>query len=191
MSRLSFYSEIHKIMDEARSSLVKERAELAELEKDVKSGKYTAQHIRETLRPQIDEKKMRIEIIQENAKAAAEKALAVYAEECRAADVLNPADLHDGDIRLLNCGVELTQRDLSDMLRRNDGNSTMEQLILRYAKTRGINLGKQYVGAESELHSLEPYVLNGIMTVSKFPENEAVYSQIFGEESGFYEAYGK
>jgi chromosome segregation ATPase len=69
--------------------------------------------------------------------AEANRLVDAYCDELRAADELKPSELTD-DVKLLNCGVRLNEHDIEAMIKRNDGNATMLQLIERYAKENGI-----------------------------------------------------
>ena len=186
MSKLSFYNRVTSIVEESRRQLVELRKTKAELEQDMKSGRYTPKHIHDVIKPDIEGKRLAIEAQKERTADAIRAALSDFSVEMRAADALNPADITD-DVRLLNCGIKLTERDLRDMLERNGGNRTMEQLVLRYAAEREMHLGAQYVSAESELHMLEQYLNRAVNTVVNFPERDDTYEQLFGEGSGLYE----
>lgn len=58
-------------------------------------------------------------------------------------NTMDPKELTD-DIRLLQTGVPLKQSDLHDILDRSEGNVTMRNLVLRYAKQNGIEVSGKY-----------------------------------------------
>lgn len=120
------------------------------VDEKIKSGRYTIDAINKELYPQRD--RLRAQI-QDRAAAAADKARAIisqYREETAERNRLNPDELTD-DIKLLQPGIILEQRDIEGMLKRNGENRTMTQIILRYAKQNGIELkGTHYNGGQAE-----------------------------------------
>lgn len=72
-----------------------------------------------------------------------------YESAIRDMDVLHPEEITD-DIKLLQSGIKLKERDINSMLSRNEGNRTMQQLILRYAEDNGIETGTVYREALGE-----------------------------------------
>lgn len=121
------------------------------IEADISSGRFSEQHINANLRPRLHAAKMDLERAQDEANAAALAAIDAKCEALAQADELNPADITD-DVRLFNCGVKLSERDIKSILRRNAGNATMEQLAIRYAEQNGVDLGRvYYIGHDADI----------------------------------------
>lgn len=100
-------------------------------------------------------------------------------------DTLKPEDITE-DIKLLNCGIPLTFRDIEDMANRNKDNRTMLQLITRYSKEHGIkdSLGKDltYISDTGTLKKQVESVQYASETVLKWlgtPNIHTMYTKIF------------
>ena len=107
-------------------------------EEEIKSGIYNDAGVRR-LNEKITEQSMQRRAARDAAIKAAKDKVNEYREYVEKNSRLDPAKLTD-DIKLLQPGIVLTERDFIGMLERNAGNSTMEQTILRAAKERGVNL---------------------------------------------------
>ena len=123
---------------------------------------------------------MKVAELRSEGKMSVESLCSSYERELTEADSIKGSELTD-DARLLSLGM-LDKRDLETMLKRNDNNRTMTQLICRYAKKNDIDLGVQYVGNDDIITSLKsfPYVTE---TVLKWSNNPSVYNQLMGEGS--------
>ena len=119
------------------------------LDADVRSGKY-ADRVNDDMRLRMREIERDIsdkadEVIREaHARVDARRADIQRENELRGEDLTD-------DVRLLGCGIKLTEADIAGMLRRNAGNRTMEQVISRYAAENGIPTdGFVYVNSMAE-----------------------------------------
>ncbi len=133
---------------EAIGKLVTRRGEL---ENDVKSGRFTAAAVANELQPELMNVRMAIDRTKDETRQAVARLVNQYVGELDKADALNPDELNEGDVKLLNSGVDLTKRDLTVMLSRNQGNRTMTQLILRWARAHDVDMGVTYIGNEKAI----------------------------------------
>lgn len=184
MTRSEFNKKIVATVGEAREQL----AELLEKKNALKAREkdFSAQYVREKLHPQIEMLEESMNRVRSEAQRAVNKIVDAYAEDLAGADDLNPADLTD-DLRLLNCGVVLGERDLRAMLARNDGNRTMTQLILRYANQNGVTVkGVRYVSAAYEEGMVRKLAGESARVALERPDNTAAFAALFGPASQFY-----
>lgn len=129
-------NEVYTHLKDSTTALEELKAQVAELEQKCSSGKYSDSQIAKYKEQQKD---LRREIRRDSdaAIAAAQGLVDAYETDARREMELVPTDLTD-DIRLLNAGIRLTENDLEAMLRRNAGNLTMQQILIRYAAENGI-----------------------------------------------------
>lgn len=106
-------------------------ADVAKLEADLKSNRYSAQAIKEEIMPKLDAARNKIKAAKDEANKAVAAMVNAYITDLQRLDALNPAELTD-DFKLLNGGVTLNAQDIQFMLERNAKNRSMAQLILRY-----------------------------------------------------------
>ena len=121
-----------------------------ELEDAIKSGKYTPQALRDEIYPERDNLRGQVAGKREAAINKAKALVQQYRKDSEKLNDLNPADITD-DIKLLQSGVTLRERDIVSILDRNAGNRTMLQLAMRYAEDHGIDMhGRYYIGGQQE-----------------------------------------
>lgn len=125
-------------------------AERDEVEAKMKSGRYSQQAIQNELMPKWGELRRKVRYESDNAIQAAKNLVEQYRQEVAEMNNLDPAELTD-DIRLLQSGITLLSRDIQGILKRNSDNRTMTQIVLRYAKEHGIDVGGTfYIGGQQE-----------------------------------------
>lgn len=134
------------VMRDVYETLKRGAAEIApkleranKLNDEINSGRFSNDVNREKL---LEMQGIRGEIRRdaERYEREANEHISACIEEVHKATELHPEDLTD-DLKLLNAGVLLTERDIVDMLERNARNKTMEALIFRYAGEHGISTG--------------------------------------------------
>lgn len=108
------------------------------LDEKIKSGRYSAETVQKELYPKRNALEQQIKAESDRAIQAAQALVEKYRADAEALDELNPADITE-DIKLLQAGVPLLPRDIQAILKRSNGNRTMTQLTLRYAKEHGID----------------------------------------------------
>ena len=118
------------------------------LEGEIKSGFYNDVGVRH-MNAQITDLRIQRRRAINEALNAAKAQVNAYREYVEKRGRLDPAQLTD-DIKLLQPGIVLTDRDFIGMMERNAGNSTMEQAILRAAKERGIDIGMNYTEIDEQ-----------------------------------------
>lgn len=124
-------------------------AERDALDEKIKSGRYSAQALKE-MNPMRDSLKRQVRDMCDAALQDASKHIDQYKADAAALNNLDPAELTD-DVKLLQSGITLLPRDIQGMLKRNEKNRTMTQIILRYAKEHDIDTGgNYYIGGQQE-----------------------------------------
>ena len=112
------------------------------------------------------------------AKSEVQAACKAYAQEIDTG--LNPAELTD-DVKLLNCGAPLDERDLHQMAARNSGNRTMTRLIENYARQHNIRF---IAPASEEREAIE--TMQGTAAILFKQRNyaavETMVDRVFGPE---------
>lgn len=180
-TKKEFYEEINGITVGAMKTIQNLIAQLNEVEAQISSGIYSAEHIRRELFTKKDVLKGKIRDTREKAEKAAKEVCDEYVQELRDQEELDPALLTD-DVRLLQAGVKLNERDAKAMLRRNAGNQTMTQLILRYCKENDIETGVYYYG-NKPIIDVVGAVPTAVKTSLRWSDQENVYDRLVGEGS--------
>lgn len=145
-------------------------AERDSLEEKIKAGRYSPQALRDEIYPQRDELNRKIENMTAAAFKEAESQIAQFRQDVAESNRLDPADLTD-DVKLLQPGIILTPEDIQGMIKRNEDNRTMLQVILRYAQQNNIDTGNLlYVGGQQEEETAQN--LEGILYYYKKWINE-------------------
>lgn len=140
------------LVQSVRASLEESRSAIAELvvkrdglKDDVREGKYSQAYVNEQVQPQISELNKGIERATAEAEQKANAICDAYTAQLEAEDVLDGSQLTD-DVRLLSCGITLTEKDISALLEKNKGNATMVQVLARYANEHGLGTSYLYTG---------------------------------------------
>ena len=151
---------------EARTDEIsKDIAERDKLEEKIKSGRYSPQALKDDIYPKRDALRRKIETASEGAIQEARNLVAQYRADAAELNNLDPAELTD-DVKLLQSGITLLPRDIQGILKRNAGNRTMTQIVLRYAKEHNIDMGgTYYIGGQAEEENARN--LDGILSYYK------------------------
>ena len=129
---------VYEALFNATKSVEPMRVEIEKLKGEISSGNYSARVNDEKL-TKIADKQRQIRQIAEETLREITMRVKEHCETLRGLDDLNADDLTD-DMRLLNAGVKLTERDLIAMLMRNANNRSMKQIILRWVAENGVDL---------------------------------------------------
>jgi len=113
--------------------------EQTELEEKAASGRYSAETVKNEIRPRIDVLRRQTRKLSEQAIESARGLVATYRAKIDARNDLDPSEITD-DIRLLQCGVPLTARDVEAILKRSENNHTMQMLAIRYAEQHDLRI---------------------------------------------------
>ena len=179
-SKKEFYDGVVDEVQATRDRIRDARAQIRKLEEKNKSGSYSFQKIAEN-KEEIRSLERDIESMRSSGKTKIETLCNEYAAELQAEDALKGSEMTP-DANLLTSGLSLTKDDLSSMLDRNQGNRTMLQLVLRYAKDHEIDMGLSYVGNGEAIETLKaiPYTADVVM---KWSEQNEVFDRLMGEGS--------
>ncbi len=101
-----------------------------------------------------------------------------YALEVDNGEALNPADLTD-DVKLLNCGVPLSEKDLQQMCGRNSDNRTMLRLIANYAEQHNIRCAVP-ASEEREAAKAMKSIASSVFNQKNYSTVEQVVNRVFG-----------
>ena len=182
-TKRDFYNQINGITKEGLKTLQDLSAQLTKVSEDISSGKYSGEYVREKLIPQRDSLRSQMDDTRHNANKEVQRICAEYTDELRAQDDLDPSLLTE-DVKLLQAGVKLTQRDIKAMLNRNADNHTMTQVILRYCKENDIDTGGvHYMGNKPIIDNVAvvPYTVEKALKWSD--RQSTVYERLMGEGS--------
>ena len=152
---------VYNTLESHTEEIGKVIAERDALEEKIKSNRYTPQVLKEEVYPKRDELRRKITSMCDAAFTEANSHIAQYRADTADSNRLDPSQLTD-DVKLLQPGIKLNAADIQGMIKRNEGNRTMLQIILRYAEDNGIDTGGTlYVGGQQEEETARN--LEGIM----------------------------
>ena len=141
---------VYETLDSRTDEIIGMANQVNELDSKIKSGRYSQMTITNELQPKMDELRTARNKACQSALDEARNAIAQYRADNAELNKLNPSELTD-DVKLLQSGIVLKPRDIEGMLKRNEGNRTMTQIILRYAQENKIDTGHNYfVGGQQE-----------------------------------------
>lgn len=123
-------------------------AERDALDAKIKSGRYTQAVVQNELFPKWGELRHKVDEAGAAAIKEAQALIDQHQVEIERMNDLNPKELTP-DLQLLQAGVPLLARDIEAILRRSEGNRTMTQLALRFAKANNIDVGRGHYDAET------------------------------------------
>lgn len=142
-----------EVLRDASEEIRTKQEKLDQLQADIDSGKFDRNYINFTMLPEVRLLRAEIEDIKAAVTKKAGEILDAYEDELDKRDILVPGEITE-DAALFNLGVTLTEKDLTAILERNSNNHTMTLLTLRYAKEKGIDLGRIYIGGAGERNVL-------------------------------------
>ena len=141
---------VYDTLEARTDEISKTIAERDKLEEKAKSGRYTPQALQSDIYPKRDALRNQARNQAEAAIQEAKNLVSQYRADAAELNNLDPAELTD-DVKLLQSGITLLPRDIQGILKRNAGNRTMTQIVLRYAKEHNIDTGgTYYIGGQPE-----------------------------------------
>ena len=141
---------VFNTLDRHTEEIGKVMAERDALEEKINSNRYTPQVLKEEVYPKREELRRKVRYMCDAAFKDAQSHIDQYKQDIEESNRLDPAQLTD-DVKLLQPGIVLKPQDIQGMLKRNEDNRTMLQVILRYAEENNIDTGKTYyVGGQAE-----------------------------------------
>ncbi len=187
MTNKSYFTAIKNKVDETIKELQALDAKKIANDKLITSGVYKDDYVEE-LRAENREIKHAKDNGITRAESEIQKMCDSYVQELRMSEGLDGSELTD-DVKLLNCGVKMSDKDLMGILARNKGNKTMEQIVSRYANENNIKI--DFVYTSESMQSIRiveqaPYVAKVVM---KNYSDSSVYDRLLGENSDMYKAY--
>lgn len=194
MTNKQFYSKLHKTIISAYSRIQEAKAAYNAALADQADPKYSAEYKRTVIAQKVLDARFCLDEETNDARRELYGIIGDYAQQLRDEDTLKGADMND-DAKLLNCGIKLEESDLIPLLRRNENNTTMQQLIFRYAKQNNINLGNlTYIGnsrAIQAVEALKTSVDYTIKWINDFTEetSAATIARTWGEGSRHYNTF--
>lgn len=158
---MNIMQNVVDLLNENADSIGKLVAKRDELERDIQSGRFSAAAVAE-MRDKLLDVRASISQAKDETRRAVAQQVNKHVAELEKADALNPDELNEADVKLLNSGVDLTKRDLTVMLERNQDNATMQQLVLRWARAHDVDMGIAYIGHEKQIADVKqlPSVTN-------------------------------
>lgn len=139
---------VYNSLDAKTDDIIGMGVQCKEIDKKINSGRYSQKTIDTELKPKLFEANQKYRKACDDALNEARELVAQYRADAAEEDKLNPAELTD-DVKLMQSGIILKPRDIEGMLKRNEGNKTMTQIILRYAEENKIDTGRvHYIGAQ-------------------------------------------
>jgi hypothetical protein len=177
-----FYNQIRKELDRSYQEYQKLSDEYKELKAKRTEGKYSVDYLNKTILPKMVTLSKSMEELQRKLKENIFQYAENMKKELRLADALNPSEITD-DIKLLNSGVKLTERDIKTMIERNSNNRTMTQLALRYAQENNIKTGVMYLSNEDKCREYDQ-IVGSVNTVIKWMDNPKGYQNMYDKIIG-------
>jgi hypothetical protein len=162
---MSIAETIYNDLKTSTNEIASVIAERDKLSADISSGRYSGDAIQKELEPQLIDARLKANRMIHDALQGAKNKVAQFRKDVASENNLNPADLTD-DIKLLQPGIVLMERDIDGMLERNKDNKTMVQVILRYADEHNIKVNRVYAGGTEE-----ETIANNLDTILRYYEN--------------------
>ena len=188
MTNKEFFDEIVTAVRDSMDRVHKVEDKLADRKRQVASGIFAKEYVQQELEPEVRRLERKLLSEKDAASEQVRKKCDEYIAELRADEELNPADLTD-DIRLLQMGVSLTERDMRSLLERNKDNATMLQVLLRYAREHDLPTGDvHYIGNAPTIRMVNT-LAESAQTALKWSSNYSVFDRLLGEDSDLARAF--
>lgn len=181
------YATVVGLVRHSAEKIHKTENKIAEVKRKIDSGIFASDFVRTELEPERRRLERKLLSEKDSASEMVRKKCDEYIAELRAAEELNPVCLND-DIRLLQMGVELTERDMTALIKRNENNGTMLQILIRYAKAHGIPTNVNYVGNAPTI-KLVNSLAESAQTAIKWSSNISVFDRLLGQDSELAKAF--
>lgn len=152
--------QVYDILDADTAGLDELKSELASVEKDIQSGRFSVEVLDKELYPKKDALNRQLKDESDRAIEHAKKRVDEYRKAAESENILDASKITD-DIKLLQPGITLLERDIEGLLNRNKNNRTMLQIVMRYAKEHNIPVKPAYQGflqEENTAHQLDTII---------------------------------
>lgn len=176
MKNSEYIEKVKTLVSEGFTAYQKKSEEYERLKSERDSGMYDIRHINSEITPKMSEVRRELQKIQETTSQKVQELSEAQKKELRHSDSLNPEDLTE-DIKLLQSGLSLKERDIEAILERNSDNRTMTQLALRYAEEHGLEVSTMYRSASSESRLLDS-ISGAVKTAIRNYDNSSGYNKM-------------
>lgn len=159
-----YYDSVIRSLRDNGKEMLKINQEIYKLTSEINAKKYDPAYVRNVLMPKISEmqhhvRQMKNESLETVYRLTDEKRAEIYgASEIRGGELTD-------DARLFSCGIDLTEQDIRQIVKRNAGNQTMINLAAKYASQHNLKTYELFeqVQHREELESCD--AINGIAKV--------------------------
>lgn len=138
----NFAKKVYQNLRHSAEALKPKKQELQEIFDKIDSGYYSQEAITKDLRPRANAMRVELDKAGYAAILRAKALVDQHRADVEASESLDPAEINDGDMKLLNTGL-LRANDIEAILSRNSGNHTMSVLVQRYAQDHGIEISQE------------------------------------------------
>lgn len=145
MAENNIAGTVYESLSAATDSIAKTMEQSAAITAEIRSGKYSREELEKTYYPKSTELTLKIRHDAEDAIRDAHRLVAEYRAECEARNNTLDSSMINDDAKLLQAGVNLTEKDIDDLLERNTDNPTMTQIIKRFAKEHKIRISGRHI----------------------------------------------
>lgn len=178
MTHREYLNSVKGKIDDTITELKKFQAKIDSNNKQIDSGMFKPEYCNELRRANrsisYDQTMFRQKALKE-----IEDISNAYSKELKLSNCLKGDQLTD-DVKLLTCGVRLTDKDLMGIIERNKGNDTMEQIVSRYAQENKIDIPFVYVPENLQLASrIKGYTQTADVVMKHF-DKQNVYDELMG-----------
>lgn len=177
--RREFFETIKALVAKAINEKQILTARADEVEKKINSGRYSPQAVAE-MQSELREINRNLEGVGFSALRAADSLIEELKTGLAAEVALNGEDVNDSDMKLLQ--FDLDEKEMIELLNKHSENPTMTQLILKNAKSRGLDLGVRFLGNDSEIRNAEGAREVVRVAVSHYA-NPTVFDRLLGDNS--------
>ena len=148
MNSKEYKTELSRIVEETRAETKRLENEIAVARASLANPKYSNEYRNETIQPQISKLTYQLRDLKQAAVSSIDKLSGEYADTLAVEMNTLKADELTDEIKLLNCGVKLTDRELETLFDRNAGNKTMQKIVTRYADEHNITIKRSVDNTE-------------------------------------------
>lgn len=190
MNRKEFYEKSRGMIDAAIEDKMVILQKVNSLEKKLNTNVFSKDYIETDIKPQYSNAKKELKMRGEIALASIRDLSEKYIAELKEEDTLKGELLTD-DVKLLNMGIVLSSEDLEMLFDRNEGNSTMQKVIVEYASQNDVKISRQYIPSNAVLIENVKAVPEIANNVIKWFDKTELYNEVIGEGSNMYNYFTK
>lgn len=176
-----YFEEVDKLCRDAIAQMNFYDAEYAELDSEIKSGKYSYSAKQELREKQAHNREMR-KLAHDSALEKVGNLSQKMRDTILAEDRIRGEDITP-DAALLSVGVALSASDLEAMFDRNAGNSTMEQLVCKYADEHNVKIARIHEIRDKAQYEAAGNMRQMASLLLHWPDQPNYYEEFMGENS--------